>query len=213
MKNPYETLNIPKNATQEEIKKSYYDKAKKEHPDIGGNEEKFKETSQAYALLSDPKKREYYDEYGEEPKESNTLNKAANLVNSLIDQMLQKYQPQEILRQNFIKEMKGAVNDNISKLNEEKSKQNTMMDRLCELSDIFNERLKFKIKDKPNIFAINIDQKKTDIKKNIKALEEQNLVLEKAIEILNDFEFDFKNDIETQMSTTSVSTPLGVFRI
>ena len=65
----YELLGIPKTATEEEIKKSFRKLALKYHPDRNqGNkaaEEKFKEISEAYAVLSDAKKRREYDIQGD----------------------------------------------------------------------------------------------------------------------------------------------------
>ena len=62
----YEVLGVSKNATSDEIKKAYRKKALKEHPDKGGDPEKFKEISLAYEVLSDQEKRDIYDKYGEE---------------------------------------------------------------------------------------------------------------------------------------------------
>lgn len=66
----YEILGVPRNATLEEIKQAYRRLAVKYHPDRNpGNkeaEEKFKKINIAYEVLSDPKKREIYDRYGEE---------------------------------------------------------------------------------------------------------------------------------------------------
>uniref|UniRef100_A0A0C9RLF2 TSA: Wollemia nobilis Ref_Wollemi_Transcript_12447_1743 transcribed RNA sequence n=1 Tax=Wollemia nobilis TaxID=56998 RepID=A0A0C9RLF2_9CONI len=62
----YEVLGVPKSATQEEIKKAYRKAAIKNHPDKGGDPEKFKELAQAYEVLSDPEKKEIYDQYGED---------------------------------------------------------------------------------------------------------------------------------------------------
>jgi len=69
-KDYYEILNVDRNASDEEIKKSYRTIAMQCHPDRNpGNkkaEEKFKEAAEAYEVLSDREKREIYDHYGHE---------------------------------------------------------------------------------------------------------------------------------------------------
>lgn len=60
----YETLGVPKTASQDEIKKAYRKLAVKHHPDKGGDPEKFKDINAAYEVLSNPEKRELYDKYG-----------------------------------------------------------------------------------------------------------------------------------------------------
>lgn len=64
----YSILNISRSASADEIKKSYRKLAMQFHPDKNPGdkkaEEKFKELSEAYEVLSDPKKREMYDQYG-----------------------------------------------------------------------------------------------------------------------------------------------------
>ncbi len=64
----YETLGVPKSATAEQIKKAYRQLALKYHPDKNNGdkdaENKFKEISEAYAVLSDSEKRRQYDTYG-----------------------------------------------------------------------------------------------------------------------------------------------------
>ncbi|MCS6957927.1 MAG: molecular chaperone DnaJ [Aquificaceae bacterium] len=63
----YEVLGVPRNATQEEIKRAYRKLARKYHPDFNKDpdaQEKFKEINEAYQVLSDPEKRKLYDQYG-----------------------------------------------------------------------------------------------------------------------------------------------------
>ncbi|MDE2079277.1 MAG: molecular chaperone DnaJ [Patescibacteria group bacterium] len=64
-KDYYQTLGVDKKASKEDIKKAFRTLAHKYHPDKkGGDEAKFKEVSEAYAVLSDDKKRAEYDAYG-----------------------------------------------------------------------------------------------------------------------------------------------------
>ena len=60
----YKTLGVSKTATADEIKKAYRKLARENHPDAGGDEEKFKDINEAYEVLSDDKKRQLYDQYG-----------------------------------------------------------------------------------------------------------------------------------------------------
>ena len=57
----YDELGVQKGASMDEIKRAYKKLAIKNHPDKGGDPEKFKKISEAYETLSDPEKRENYD--------------------------------------------------------------------------------------------------------------------------------------------------------
>ena len=65
---PYKVLGLPQNASDEDVKRAYRALAKKYHPDMNPGdaeaEKKFKEASEAYAVLSDPEKRRQYDQFG-----------------------------------------------------------------------------------------------------------------------------------------------------
>lgn len=68
-KDYYRVLGLTKAATDEEIKKAYRKLALRYHPDknkAAGAEDKFKEIAEAYEVLSDKKKRDIYDKYGED---------------------------------------------------------------------------------------------------------------------------------------------------
>src|SRR5579864_6949629 len=69
-KNYYETLGVPRNASDADIKRAYRSLARRHHPDVVGSDDKhraeshFKEINEAYAVLSDSKKRAHYDRFG-----------------------------------------------------------------------------------------------------------------------------------------------------
>ncbi|HAI07711.1 MAG TPA: molecular chaperone DnaJ, partial [Dehalococcoidia bacterium] len=65
----YETLGVPRNASQKDIRQAYRSMARQYHPDVNGgektSEEKFKQINEAYSVLSDASKRRRYDRHGE----------------------------------------------------------------------------------------------------------------------------------------------------
>jgi DnaJ homolog subfamily A member 2 len=62
----YKALGVEKDASEAEIKKAFRKLAMKHHPDKGGDPEEFKKIGKIAEVLTDPKKREIYDQYGEE---------------------------------------------------------------------------------------------------------------------------------------------------
>src|ERR1700736_4368435 len=69
-RDPYEVLGLPRDATDQQIKKSFRQLARELHPDVNAHdpeaEEKFKEAAEAYEILSDAERRAPYDRYGHE---------------------------------------------------------------------------------------------------------------------------------------------------
>jgi molecular chaperone DnaJ len=61
----YEILGVDRDASDDEIKRSYRRRARELHPDTGGDEEEFKELTTAYEVLKNPQARANYDRYGD----------------------------------------------------------------------------------------------------------------------------------------------------
>src|SRR6195256_5083653 len=63
----YQTLGVPRTASQDDIQRAYRRLARQYHPDVNsdpGAEDRFKDVSEAYAVLSDPQTRRRYDAFG-----------------------------------------------------------------------------------------------------------------------------------------------------
>ena len=78
-KDYYKILGLARGANEDDIKKAYRKMALKYHPEKNktpGAEEKFKEVAEAYEVLSDKRKREIYDQYGEEGLKGSFLRKS-----------------------------------------------------------------------------------------------------------------------------------------
>lgn len=67
MRDPYQILGIDRNASADDIKSAYRKLAKKYHPDLGGDPEKFKEINEAHDILSSPDKKAHFDHGGFHP--------------------------------------------------------------------------------------------------------------------------------------------------
>jgi len=87
----YNILGLSKTAKPTEIKKAYHKLALKEHPDKGGDEEKFKKIQMAYEILSDEEKRQKYDKFGLEGlDDSDAPEGAADLFSHLFGMRSQR---------------------------------------------------------------------------------------------------------------------------
>lgn len=68
----YEVLGVPRDASPDQVKRAYRQLAREHHPDVNDDpaaEERFKELGEAYAVLSDPERRQRYDVYGSDGNE------------------------------------------------------------------------------------------------------------------------------------------------
>jgi len=79
----YDLLGVPKTASETEIKKAFRKSALKNHPDRGGDPEKFKKITGAYEVLSDNEKKEMYDKYGKDGVENGGGRGAEDIFGSM----------------------------------------------------------------------------------------------------------------------------------
>ena len=92
--NLYEVLGVSKSASLDQIRKAYRAKAKKHHPDSGGDPEEFKKIQRAWEVLYDPKKREWYDKTGSDvmPNDGEIEIIIENTFTSVLNQLMSNSQ-------------------------------------------------------------------------------------------------------------------------
>lgn len=183
-KDLYETLKIKKDADQSEIKKAYRTFSKKHHPDCGGDEEKFKEISYAYKILSDPEKRKRYDA-GE-----TDFSKTKTIKDQALDGLLQLFA--QILQnipafddRSMLKEMNQSVHNAIRECKvgafETKKQIGYLKNNL--------KRIKAK-NNKPNFFEGAINQAIQLQGQNRKKIAKNLRIGRESLRILKDYEED-----------------------
>lgn len=82
----YDILGVKVDASEAQIKRAFRRLVKRAHPDVGGNPEQFWEIQNAYEVLSDPVRRQRYNEtgQGEDPKMTDSVQKAAMILSQLV---------------------------------------------------------------------------------------------------------------------------------
>lgn len=125
MINLYEILGVDKRATQGDIKEAYRNKAMENHPDKGGDTEKFRIIDKAYKILSDNDKRKRYDN-GESAEsidgianvisqEQETLRMVLGIFNAIIENI-------DVSRQDIFDLMRQSIRANQGNIRSEKAK-------------------------------------------------------------------------------------------
>lgn len=180
-KNLYDILGVPKDATEDEIKKAYKEQSKKSHPDKGGSDEKMAEVNRAYMVLRNKEKRERYDTTGEET-EDKFESKFASLLNEIFLQIIEG--SENVDNWDLIECFQTNVDNLIS---QHKLKLEESMARIKKLGRVIK---RVKSRSDKRIYAIlqshvEFETQRTNlINSDIKFLKE-------AQEILGDYAYDF----------------------
>jgi molecular chaperone DnaJ len=124
----YEVLGLNKNATADEIKKSYRKLAKEHHPDKGGDENLFKEISEAYDVLSDDNKKTKYDQFGHIGDNRGNHDDMFNGFNDMFGQFFRQRQNRERVGQNMTLTIKLTLEEIFEGV---KKKYNYSREALC----------------------------------------------------------------------------------
>lgn len=200
---PYEVLGLGKDATPQEINAAYKAAAKKAHPDQGGTSEDFTRVKQASMVLLDPRQRKKFDETGEHEStadnaEAAVMEAIASFLISTINGLEEGWSPNleqtDLIgnaKRNFADKIK-VCEQNIQSINKQIRKLERALKRLKtkRKNDVIRAMISRHIVLLQNVIPIN----DRDIATN-----------KRAIEILNDYEFDHASPMSTR------PTPSGLF--
>lgn len=120
----YQTLDVPRDATSEDIKRAYRRKASKAHPDKGGSDEQMAALNRAMAVLEDPARREQYDRTGEDGEKPSIEARARQSMFSMFKQAL------EVTDANLVAVVSLAIGSKKTEMLRERHKAQAKRERL-----------------------------------------------------------------------------------
>ncbi len=201
MKTLYDDLGIPKNATEDQIKQAYREKAKQNHPDVGGDTEKMAEITNAYMILSVKIKRDRYDATGE-TKETPFEAKFASFVGQVFLQVIEA--SKDIATTDLIKEFRIAVNNIIDQSIGSRTETEKKLKKFKEV------KRRLKVKD-DNTIGIVIDNQIEMNENTLALLKEEVEFLKKCKLIIASYGYDFDKIEEVQKQYQSNYVVNGMY--
>lgn len=190
--NPYEILGVELNASNEDIKQKYRQLASENHPDKGGDTEKFQLISLAYQILTDPIKRKTYDQNGIFFADSSIFQEAKEHIHRIFTNQLAVHDPES---HDLILSMKVEVNTSKSHVLHSLEQTKLNIQRFTKIKN----KLKMKQKSE-NILLDLLETRINDSNVDIKGLTRRLQVYEYIVTILDNYhysEFEWQELLST----------------
>ncbi len=202
----YKVLGVPREASTEEVRKAYRRKAKKAHPDAGGDAVKFGALQRAHDVLVDPTRRANYDATGEvdeAPAIDFELTQALGRIGHMLMEMLTG-EPDplghplvEVMR-DHIKKAKANVDS-------------TIVIRKRTLSRA--KKMKFTRRTPgPNMIAAGIDWNVRAATKALEGAKQELAILDRAAALLADYDYEQVIEQSVQFYTVGTTSSTGGWR-
>jgi len=195
MREHYETLGVQENATTEEIKRSFHDKAKTAHPDVGGSPDEFKKLNMAYLILKNPETRRKYDA-GQDPDiaSNSSLSEGQKVLMEMFNSYLQNLDYMEAQ----CPKIKTYVINEITKLRtQHEANKNKCMAQITKLN---SKKGKLTTTSELNLFELLIDNQIDQLNKRIFLAEEHIKVLNSALIVLELYNEAFDPSVRSNVS-------------
>ena len=179
----YDELELTPDCSFEDIKQQYRTLARKYHPDLGGDEERFKRIKFAYEVLSDPVRRKQYDETKTTDTPVNMRQDAIMQLSQVFSHVMSNFDPNT--GANLIDLMQNEI-----------SKQHLLTvadigtcNRYIANLELTKERLKKKSQSDENIIMTFLDTQLSNRRKDLDIFDYRLKVLDTMTEILKDYQY------------------------
>lgn len=193
-KDLYSVLGIDKSSNKKTIKAAYRKMAKKNHPDVGGNSDKFSLVKKAHDILMDDDRRNRYDTVGDESERSpdNALGNIVNCVAFHFNIALQELSQSGTspLVVDMVQRTKTKINSSIT----ENQKNLRIIRTILDFDKRMMGRFKKKVKGEDNVFESIVLNRIKTLQTNITQMEIAIKTHEEALSMIK--EFSYKTDQE-----------------
>lgn len=193
-KDLYSVLGIDKSANKKTIKNAYRKMAKKNHPDVGGNSDKFALVKKAHDILMDDDRRNQYDSVGDESEKfpDNALGNIVNCVAFHFNISLQELSQSGTspLVVDMVQRTKTKINSSIT----ENQKNLRIIRNILDFDKKMVGRFKSKVNGEDNIFESIVSNRIISLQINIAQMENAIKIHEEALRMIK--EFTYKSDQE-----------------
>ncbi len=191
MQDHYEMLGVKRDATDQQLKDAYRNKAKENHPDRhGGDEQLFKILSNAYTVLMDPDRRKFYDDTGSEMKTSEFERKAGALLQQLFQLIVSQNGIEKIIHLDIIMMINQQIDKGMTELKKK-------IDKAKKSRAMIREILKrIKHKDKKNPISLMLKHEAKKHSESITQTHQEMEVGRRSRKMLKEYGFDFEDQMK-----------------
>lgn len=192
----YETLNVPKGADKDTIKKAFRSKAKKAHPDKGGSTDEMSKLNFAYAVLSDASRKAQYDETGDDKQAPSEHEASHGVLVQFFGQALESGQPDPV------EFARANLNAHLQQMAQVKSATS------AKLTQIKAKRDSVSVSSGVNLFQNLVDQQISQGEAQVRQIAQQEINFRSALELLNNYSTKLSagNTFETRSYTYASTT-------
>lgn len=187
----YDDLDLPRDASEADVRRAFRRQAKKAHPDAGGSPEKFGAIKLAHDVLIDPQRRAKYDKTGrfEDGPANNALSDVMSMIGGALDDAIQAAIGAH--RDPAACDLKAGVLASLDKGVEQLRKQQEDMRKGAKLARRLAKRWRRKgKKGEKNVMATMLEARANQIDEGLKGVEASLETIKRAKEWLKDYDFD-----------------------